>query len=323
MGAVAQDRVQIDLVLDAHASTGECPTWSAREQALYWIDVDEPSLHRLDPADATDRRWPLPSQVGAIAPCEDGSVLVALRTGLARLDPATGECRPLALPPYDSRTHRFNDGRCDAQGRFWVGTMHAPQDDALPANSPRAGTRDDHQDDSARPAAEPLHVLGSGGALHAAAARATIANGLCWSPDHRVMYVTDTDSRTIRAFDFDAGRGTLGRSRVLARFEPSQGKPDGATVDAEGGYWCALYGGGCVVQLDAQGAIVRRIALPVSQPTMCAFGGERLDTLFVTSAAKGLDDEAKRREPHAGGVFACRPGVRGLPVDVFREREPS
>jgi sugar lactone lactonase YvrE len=133
------------------------------------------------------------------------------------------------------------------------------------------------------------------------------------------FYASDSDERVTRRFDFDLEKGTLEQPRVLARFDEAQGAPDGAAIDAEGYYWCALYGGNRVLRLDPNGRIDREIPLPVSQPTMCAFAGPDLDVLYITSASNGLDASARRHEPKAGGLFCCRPGVRGLPAHVFSD----
>lgn len=302
-GSVAE----VELVLDARASTAESPTWSEREQALYWIDIEEPALHRLDPLSGEDRSWEMPSQIGAFALAQSGGVLAALRMGLVRVELSTSAYALLAPPPYNPRTHRFNGGKCDASGRFWIGTMFKPL----------RGVEPEPDEAGPRERAKPIHRLAGAGGLEPVEARATIANGFTWSPDHRTMYLTDSETRTIHAYDFDLETGNLSSPKVLRRFEPTDGKPDGAAVDVEGYYWCALNGGGRVVRLAPDGRTDREIVLPVSQPTMCAFGGRNLDILYVTSAASGLDEEARRHEPHAGGLFRCRPGVRGLRPHLF------
>jgi sugar lactone lactonase YvrE len=294
----------VELVLDAHALTGEAPTWSRMEQLLYWIDVEEPSLHRFDPKSGCDRKWEAPSELGAIALCDDGDVLLALRTGLVRLSLTAGRCEWLASPPFNPFTHRFNDGACDARGRFWIGVMH----------DPLQGSACDAANCSA---AHSLHVFSDREGMRAGDASATLGNGIVWSPDQRRMYYTDTEAGEIRTFDFDLEEGLLSNSRLFKRFEPADGKPDGAAIDDDGCYWCALYGGGRVVCLDGEGKLVREIRLPVSQPTMCAFGDEDGGSLYITSAAHGL---SRREEPFAGGLFRCRPGVRGEAARLFGAR---
>lgn len=290
----------MELAFDAHAQTGESPTWSEREQALYWIDVEEPALHRFDPKASRDESWKMPSQIGAFALCRSGAIVAALRTGLVRLRLDEGDYAPLCQPPYNPLRHRFNDGKCDASGRFWVGTMHDP----LPSASHRT-----------EPPAARLHVFTCGEGLDEKEASAVIANGLAWSPDSRTMYFADTPAGTIWAFNFDLENAGLSSKSVFAQF--SEGRPDGAAVDNEGFYWCAMYGSGCVIRLSPDGELDRQIELPISQPTMCAFGDADYGTLYVTTASHGVSRE---REPHAGAIFRCRPGVTGLPASLFADR---
>jgi sugar lactone lactonase YvrE len=290
--------LHVDLVADAHAATGENPAWSEKEQALYWVDIEEPALHRLNPATGRDESWETPSEIGAFALCRSGAVIVALRTGLAKMTLASGDFDFLCAPSYNPLKYRFNDGKCDLSGRFWVGTMRDP------LRGQEAGP----------PAAQALGYFADRAGFVEKGASASIANGIAWSRDGRTMYFTDSGARTIWAYDYDLETATLSAQRLFAQFEASDGTPDGASVDEEGFYWCALYGGGRVLRLSPDGRVVQEIATPVSQPTMCAFGGADYATLYITSAAHGVETE-----PLAGGVFACRPGVRGTPPALFAD----
>jgi sugar lactone lactonase YvrE len=285
------------------AQTGECPIWSDQEMALYWIDVEQPAIHCLKPEMGLDEIWEMPCAIGGVALCRSGAMLAALRTGLARVDLRRGDYAQICAPPYNPLLHRFNETKCDARGRFWVGTKHEP------LRAPSGGAASDS-------APKPVHVLECGGALTQRPATAVIANGLAWSPDSRTMYFADSGKGTIWAFDFDLDGAALSEQRVFAQFRTEDGAPDGATVDAEGFYWCALYGGGRIVRLAPDGRIDRDIRLPVSQPTMCAFGDADYGTLYITTAAHGV---AIENEPFAGAVFRCRPGVRGLPAALFAD----
>ncbi|CCJ08929.1 SMP-30/gluconolactonase/LRE family protein [Methylocystis sp. SC2] len=303
---------QVELVHDARAITGESPTWSEREQRLYWIDIEEPALHRFDPSSGEDERWVMPCQIGAFALCRSGDVLVALRLGLARISLFEGNFASLDALPYNPLSHRFNEGKCDARGRFWIGAKYdplpsPPGERSASAAGPLGG-------------AAPVHLLAHGQALTSTSASAVIANGMAWSPDNRIMYFADTPTRRVTAFDFDIESGALSSPRTFAQFERSDGKPDGAAVDSDGFYWCALYGGGRILRIAPSGAIDRQIHLPVSQPTMCAFGDADYRSLYVTSASQGV---SKQQEPHAGGIFRCRPGVEGRPPNLFADEAPS
>lgn len=295
---------EVRLALDASASIGESPTWSQFEQALYWIDIDEPALHRFDPRTGDDESWETPAQIGAFALCRSGDVLVALRTGLARTNLSARTFTPLAAAPYNPLTHRFNDGKCDHLGRFWTGTMFSP------LSSPSL------RKEATEAAAALINVATYQSGVKASGVSAVIANGIAWSPDSRTMYFSDSYTRTVWACDYDLDNATLSSQRVFKQFSAEDGAPDGAAVDAQGFYWCALYGGARVVRLSPDGALVGEIMLPVSQPTMCAFGGADYETLYITSASQGV---SKRTEPLAGALFACRPGVKGFPPSLFAD----
>jgi sugar lactone lactonase YvrE len=290
---------EVELVLDAHALNGETPTWSVAEQKLYWIDIEEPALHRFDPASGGDKQWRMPSEIGAFALCEDGRVLAALRTGLLRIDLERRTSELLATPPYDPLSHRFNDGKCDPQGRFWIGTMFKPLD----------GSK---ADEDTPPT--PLFVW-EGRELRTAPASAVISNGLAWSPDGRTMYFSDSHAQIVRCYDFEPANGAVSNEREFARF--NRGVPDGAAVDEEGCYWVADYDGGRVVRFCPNGEREREIRLPVSEPTMCAFGGPDLRDLYITSARSGLSPARRPLEPLAGGLFRYRAPVPGLPATRF------
>ena len=282
-------------VLDIRASLGECPVWSAAEQALYWVDINAPSLNRFDPATGRNKSMPMPESIGCFAPRRSGGFVVALRSGLwlARAD-GTLE-RKVADAPYDQAHHRFNDGRCDAAGRFFAGSMNEKRD----ANSASLMRLD--------PDFRVTRVLDD----------VMISNGLAWSPDGRTMYHADTPTHTIRAFDYDATSGTPSCPRVFAQWSGETDRPDGAAVDSAGNYWSAFYRGGKVVKLSPRGSILAEYATPAMCPTMCAFGGPDLRTLYVTSARQMREDDELARLPQSGGIFALAVDTPGLPEPQF------
>ncbi|MGH6678875.1 MAG: SMP-30/gluconolactonase/LRE family protein [Bradyrhizobium sp.] len=287
--------MEIEVVLEAGATIGESPTWAPAEQALYWIDVKKPALYRFDPATGGRSSWPMPSDIGAFALISDPpGAVVALRQGIFRLDFAAGSLTRLAPPPFDPALFRFNEGACDSAGRFWVGVMFDPVDDAVP---PRQSS---------------LHSFTLADGLRPEPDAAELHNGMAWSPDGRLFYLAHSQRREVFAYAFDPARGRLGPRDLFARIPPALGLPDGAAVDREGGYWCALHGGSRLRRYTATGAMDRDIALPVSQPTMCAFAGEALELLYVTSATDRLTAQQRRREPLAGALLRLRPGVSGI-----------
>jgi sugar lactone lactonase YvrE len=288
----------------APARLGESPFWHPDQGALFWVDIPGRALHRWVPASAQHRQWPLDTEPGCIAPLAGGMLLLAMRDGLFRFDPASGRREKIVPPPYDPREQRFNDGKADPQGRLWVGTIHEPRD------APKAA----------------LYRLAAG-RLDRIAGDATVGNGLAFSPDGGTMYWSDTTAHRVFAFDFDGASGTVTRRRVLAEFAPREpgqalatygGRPDGAAVDAEGAYWVAMYEGARLLRLDPEGRVLCEVALPLRCPTMPCFGGPDLRTLYVTSARDRRPAEELAATPWAGGVLALRVDVPGLPVHFAR-----
>ena len=287
--------MNIEVAWDASAVIGESPTWVADEAALYWIDVKRPALHRMGLAGGDRRSWTLPADVGAFALRDaPGGVVVALRTGIHALDLADGGVTLLAAPTYDPSRHRFNEGACDSAGHFWVGTMFDPEPGVDAAPEPATLSR---------------FTLGGGLVLQPD--QAELHNGAAWSPDERFFYLSHSYRGVINRCEYDVGAGTLGRWQLFASVPQSLGLPDGAAVDEDGCYWCAIHGGGRLHRYAPDGRLIAEVPLPVSQPTMCAFAGPSLDEMFVTSASDKLDAEQLRTQPHAGAVFHFRPGVRG------------
>jgi sugar lactone lactonase YvrE len=281
--------------LDVKASLGECPVWSVAEQALYWVDINAPSLNRFDPATGRNTVMPMKESIGCFALRRTGGFVVALRSGLwfARSD-GTLE-RKVADAPYDPSHHRFNDGRCDAAGNLFAGSMNEKRD----ANSASLVRLD--------PDLRVTSVLGD----------IMVSNGLAFSPDGRTMYHADTPAHRIRAFDYDADTGTPSRPRVFAQWTGETDRPDGAAVDSAGNYWTAFYRGGKVCEISPEGKVLAEYATPALCPTMCAFGGADLRTLYVTSARQMRDADELRRLPQSGGIFALAVDIPGLPEPQF------
>jgi sugar lactone lactonase YvrE len=282
-------------VLDVRASLGECPVWSVAEQVLYWVDINAPSLNRFDPATGSNRVMPMPESIGCFALRRSGGFVVALRGGFWLADAAGKLERKVSDAPYDPAHHRFNDGRCDPQGRFLAGYMNEQRDGATAA----------------------LVRLDPGFAQTRLIGGMTISNGLAFSPDGRTMYHADTPTQIIRAYDYDADSGTPASPRELARFTREGDRPDGAAVDRDGCYWSAFYRGGKVVRIAPDGRVLAEFAVPAMCPTMCAFGGGDLKTLYVTSARQMREPEELARLPQSGGLFAMAVEVAGLPEPLF------
>lgn len=302
-------------VVTEPSELGESPFWHPHEQRLYWIDIVALQILRAGLLTSTLQRWAMPSEPGCIAPAVSGGLVIALRDGIYRAPIWGGELTLLARAEHDIVTTRFNDGRADPLGRFWAGTIYEPRDRPLAALYSL----------DCRPA--------SGGAaprLQRQAGDALTANGLAWSPDAKTLYWSDTPRHVTHAWDWDAGRNVLTRRRVFRQFSDKPagwhsgmpgygGRPDGAAVDAQGNYWCAMYEGRRLLQLSPAGELLADIPVPAQCPTMPCFGGANLRTLYLTSARHGRPAAELAALPLSGCVFSMRVEVPGLPVNFFRD----
>ncbi len=295
-------KYKIEAVHDQPMLLGECPTWHAIESALYWVDIDGLTVNRLHPASGKYTTWKMGYEPSAIAPDINNQLIVSLRNGLVRLKTTDGTITELTPAPYDPNITRFNDGRVDPAGRFWVGTLYEPRD---------------------KPAAE-MYVFEHDRLRRAWSGGMTNSNGLAWSPDGRTMYHVDTTTHRIDSYDFDPATGTPSNHRTIRIFASDKnapdygGRPDGAAMDSEGGYWVAMYEGACVLRLSPNGDILQKIELPALCPTAVAFGGPDLKTLYVTSASKGRSDQEKAKYPLTGMVMGVRVDVPGHPQPEYQ-----
>lgn len=279
--------------MPAQALLGECPLWSDREQRLYWVDIEGQAIHRYDPAAGIDEQRSVPGRPGSIALTADaGRLLVAIGHRLAFFDWERGSLRDWIILEPEGTGNRLNDGRCDPAGRFWVGSMF----------DPAAALRFTGM----------LHRVAPDGTALTVRSEVGVANGLAFSPDGRTMYFADTPRETVWAYDYDVDTGVASHERVFLDFGPLPGRPDGACVDQDGCYWIACVYGWAVIRVTPNGTIDRRIRLPVEKPTMPAFGGPGMSTLFVTSIGAGGSRPNSPGQPDAGGVFATNTGTRGL-----------
>ena len=269
---------------------GESATWSEREQALYWIDIRAPALHRFDPASLHHRSWMLPELCGAVVPAREGVVL-ALRRDLMHFDPASAKLTPLCTIEPAALDNRLNEAKCDGQGRLWVGSMR----------------------DFAAATTGSLYRVDPGTLLpERVLTPVTIPNGLGWSPDGRTMFFSDTADGAIRAYEYGPNMGQPGKMRELVPGSVLPGRPDGCAVDALGHLWTTRFGAGCVIRVAPDGRAVARIDLPTSQPASCALGGPNLTTLFITTAKQRLPQDELTKQAEAGHLFAIEVEVPGL-----------
>ena len=299
---------------------GESPFWHPDEQMLYWVDISAKQIHRASVSSGglsgTVQSWSMPSEPGCVAPArtkgKSCGLIIALRDGVYRAKEWGGALQLLVRADHDPATTRFNDGKADPKGRFWAGTLYEPRDAAkaqLFSLDCRGGQT-------------PL--------LDLKAQDATIANGLAWSPDAATVYWSDTPSHAIRAWDWDAESNAMTRSRVFRQWpgKPAgwqsgmpgyDGRPDGAAVDVEGNYYAAMFEGARVLKLSPSGELLANIAVPALCPTMPCFGGQDLQTLYLTSARDKRSAAELQAWPNSGCVFSMRVDVPGLPVNFFQD----
>jgi L-arabinonolactonase len=286
--------MRVDIAFHTKDSLGEGPVWSVDDHALFWVDILKPALQCWYPETGHFHSWEMPSDIGSFAVRESGGFIVALRTGLAIFEPEDGELGPICDPEADKPFTRFNDGKCDRQGRFWVGTM----DEELP-NQRGA-----------------LYCLEFDYLCRKIRSDVGISNGLGWSPDNRVMYYTDSAKHTIYRSDFDLETGEITNEEIFAR-TPQEYVPDGLTVDAEGYVWSANWDGWKVIRYTPDGLVDLEVKLPVQRPTSCSFGGPGMTQLFITTARIGLSEDQLIVQPLAGSVLVVETGIRGLPEPCF------
>ncbi len=292
MSVGRREGTPFERVLDCRCELGESPVWIAATAELVFVDVPRGRWLRFDPAAGVCEAHELGEAIGCIAPCVDGGYIAGLRSGIWRLDASGSQRHKLVDNPEDTTQSRFNDGRVDPAGRFLVGTI----------DEPKAGGR------------ACLYRFDHRGLARLAGGLMT-SNGLAFSPDGHTLYHADTPRFVVYRYDYDVASGAATNRREFVRIEPTatdRGRPDGAAVDVEGCYWSALYEGGRIQRYDPDGRLMSEFPIPVRSPTMPAFGGPKLETLYVTSA--------RDANGHGGDLYALDAGVAGLPVPAFDSR---
>jgi len=289
----AADR-DVRCAVPASAFLGEGPHWIRASQSLLWVDILGPSVNVSNLSTGDTRTTPLGELVGVVVPRRRGGFVAATQSGFRALDLQTGEMVPLASPT-DTYGRRFNDGKCDAAGRMWAGTL------ALTA-SPGQGA---------------LYRLDTNGELHEIETGFHICNGMAWSPDSRRYYLADSGARRIYAYDYELATGRISNKRVLIEFPQDEGIPDGLAMDADGHLWCAMWDGWAIKRIAPDGRVVRTIDLPVPRPTNCAFGGDAGRTLYITTARIRLSAMQLAAAPLSGSILAVEVDVAGAPVGEY------
>lgn len=292
--APAEGACRWEIATRAAALLGETPVWDPLDEVVYWVDILGRAVHRYDPADGSDSSFATPSPVGCVGLSADGLVL-ALEEGFATCGRDGGQLK--IWPPLvrGSRT-RFNDGRVDARGRFYAGTMDWQEKEPLGA----------------------LYMAHADGTIKKVLTSLVVSNGLDFSSDGSLLYHIDSATRGVDVYEVDGDSGGLVGRRSLFQVARELGEPDGLVLDEEGCLWISLWGGGRIIRFDLQGNVLDEVVLPISQPSGLTFGGRGLDQLYVTSARDGLDASELVKQPLAGALFCVSVAVRGRSTNLFR-----
>jgi sugar lactone lactonase YvrE len=286
-----------ELVIDHRCLLGEGPVWDVNHQSICWVDILRGEIHEYFPADDLHRTLTVNQMIGAIAICKNGHFIGALKDGFGFIDRISGAVTMISNPELHLPGNRFNDGKCDPEGRFWAGTMSH-------TDEPEKGS---------------LYLLDKDLTVTKKIQKVSISNGLAWSPDYNTFYYIDSPTKIVAAFNFDKISGAIKNKTNIIEFSNDEGTPDGMTIDSEGMLWIAHWDGWQISRWNPQtGEKIRKIPLPVSRVTSCCFGGENFEDLYITSARTGLSDDQLKKEPLAGSLFVIKNiGFRGLPAFEF------
>ncbi len=283
--------------LRVQCKLGEGPLWDWRDQSLVWVDIDQNKIHQYFPEISVHTFFDVDFPVGVLALRANGGYIAATGKGFAFWDSKTNKFDWITNPEEGQET-RFNDGAVDCNGRFWAGTIHLNSEKYhLPVGK--------------------LYRLDPDRSVHLMESELTISNGLDWSPDNKVMYLTDTIRQKIYAYDFDQDSGNISNRRDFIHTPDGPGYPDGLAVDLEGFVWSARIAAGKLFRYDPLGQLEREIKIPVTCPTSCAFGGENLHKLFITTSWHLLSDDEKVQQPQAGDLFCFESSFNGLRANLF------
>lgn len=286
---------QPQAVWDLGAALGEGPVWVERDRSLWFVDIKKRQIHRFAPASGARRSWTAPQQVGFIFPASGGGFVVGLQSGLYRFDPDNGAFDLIVEVDRARPGNRLNDGTVDSLGRLWFGTM----------------------DDGEKAKTGAFHCFAAGRLSRTALDNIAITNGPAVSPDGRLLYFVDTLKGTIGVADIGAD-GILGEPRPFVRIDPSEGHPDGPTIDREGYIWISLYAGWAARRYAPSGELVESVRFPVANITKIAFGGDDLRTAYATTARQLLSAAAIAAQPESGALFEFRVAVPGVPCPLVR-----
>lgn len=285
------------LLLDSRSTLGEGAIWNNKTQKLYWVDIEAQLLHWYDPLTSINQTAHFEQKISTLVPCTDGRLLLGLKDGVYSYEKSTRLLHCVVSNPENHTSgNRFNDGKCDPSGRLWLGTM---------------GTS----------GSASLYRIDADFTIHTMETGVTTSNGIAWSGDKKTMYYIDTSAQKVVAYNYNDKTGQISAPYDAITIPEDIGKPDGCTLDAEGMLWIALWGGYAAGRWDPRtGALRCKVEVPAKNVTSCAFGGENLDTLYITTARTSTSEEELLQCPYSGGLFSVKPGVKGIPANHFIKR---
>ncbi len=293
---IGETKNEVVVAYKTDAALGEGAIWNYKTNELYWIDIEGKSFNIFNPKTNKNRSFPTSSQIGTVVPKNNNEALIALTDGIYTINVHTGKTSLFLDMKEDLVGCRLNDGKCDPAGRFWVGSMNWQQEKGKAK----------------------LFNINKNGELKVKVDSVTISNGIVWTADKKTMYYIDTPTSQIKAYDYDNVTGNISNERVAVQVAPELGFPDGMTIDEEDMVWVGMWNGNAVIRFNPKtGKVLQKIEVPAHNITSCAFGGENLDTLYITSAKLDMTDEELKKYPLAGSVFKIVPGVKGVKSSFF------
>ena len=280
------------------AALGEGALWNHTTKEFYWVDIEGKTFNIFNPSSGTNKVYPTPSRAGTVVPYTANEVILAMEDGIHSMDLKTGETKMLTDMSADLEGSRLNDGKCDPSGRLWVGSMHFNQTKG----------------------AAKLFMVDQKLEYIAKKDSVTISNGIVWSKDRKTMYYIDTPTAEIKAYDYDDTSGAISNERVVVKVQSEMGFPDGMTIDEEDKLWVGMWSGNAVLRFDPEtGKVIGEIEVPAKNVTACAFGGENLDVMYITTASLGMSAEEEEQLPKAGSIFKVALDVKGVPSNFFKQ----
>jgi sugar lactone lactonase YvrE len=285
-----------ELAYKIESTLAEGPLWHHHHQKLYWVDIEKMEFHTFDPLTNIHSQLYTKKRIGAVLPSKNGNLILALQGEIAELNSVTNEIKKLIDLEPGFPENRCNDGKCDRQGRLWIGTMQV----------------------DCKPGKGSLYCIDSNLKVTTVLQNLTISNGIGWSLAGDKMYFIDSNDQHVKQFDFKVDHPSLTNEQIIIRSETTNESPDGMCTDSEGMLWVAFWGGGRVGRYDpATGKQLAEIEVPALHVTSCCFGGTDFQTLYITTARQGLSEQQLREYPLSGSLFSCQPGIGGLPADFF------